>query len=113
MSVLQALQEAAKHLAKSRSTDREAQVATLQESCERMGRFVQAQACLAQDPATAVAICQQLLQEAPQHVVSSGGFAAAAAADTGMPCTAGACCDMHTREAAGVAAKKSTRRPPY
>lgn len=68
--VLQALQEAAKHLGKSRATDREAQVAVLQESCERMSRFAQAQACLAQDPATAVAICQQLLQEAPEHVVS-------------------------------------------
>jgi hypothetical protein len=69
--VLQALQEAAKHLGRSTSTDREAQVAALQESCERMSRFVQAQACLVQDPATAVAICQQLLQEAPEHVVSA------------------------------------------
>lgn len=68
---LQAMQEAAKHLAKSRATDREAQAAALQEASDRISRFVQAQSLLAQDPAAAMALSQQLLQEAPEQLVSA------------------------------------------
>lgn len=68
----QAMQEAGKHLAKSRATDREAQLAVLQESVDRISRFVQAHSLMAQDPAAAVALCQQLLQEAPEQPVSWG-----------------------------------------
>lgn len=68
---LQAMEEAAKHLAKSRTTDREAQVAALQEASDRISRFVQAHSLIDQDPAAAVALCQQLLQEAPEQLVSA------------------------------------------
>jgi hypothetical protein len=68
---LQAMQEAEKHLAKSRTTDREAQVAALQEASDRISRFVQAHSLLDQDPAAAVMLCQQLLQEAPEQLVSA------------------------------------------
>jgi hypothetical protein len=66
----QAMQEAAKHLAKSRATDREAQVAAVQEASDRISRFVQAHSLMVQDPAAAVALCQHLLQEAPEQLVS-------------------------------------------
>lgn len=65
------MQEAAKHLAKGRTTDREAQVAALQEASDRISRFVQAHSLMDQDPAAAVALCQQLLQEAPEQLVSA------------------------------------------
>lgn len=63
------MQEAIKHLAKSRATDREAQLVALQDSTDRISQFVQAQGLLAQDPAAAVTLCQQLLQQAPEQVV--------------------------------------------
>lgn len=63
------MQEAAKHLAKSRATDREEQVAALQEASDRISRFVQAHSLMDQDPAAAVMLCQQLLQEAPEQLV--------------------------------------------
>lgn len=65
----QAMQEASKHLAKSRSPE-SAQLAALQEASDRISRFVQAQGLIVQDPAAAVSLCQQLLQEAPEQVVS-------------------------------------------
>jgi hypothetical protein len=66
----QAMQEAAQHLAKSRATDREAQVAAVQEASDRISRLVQAHSLMVQDPAAAVTLCQQLLQEAPEQLVS-------------------------------------------
>lgn len=92
---LQAMQEAAKHLAKSRATDREAQVAALQEASDRISRFVQANSLMVQDPAAGVTLCQQLLQEAPEQMVrlSYGrphtlgwGSVCAAANTTGAVC---------------------------
>lgn len=68
---MQAMQEAAKHLAKSRATDREDQIAAMQEAANRISRFVQAQGLMAADPAAAVALCQNLLQEAPEQMVSA------------------------------------------
>jgi len=65
-----------KHLAKSRATDREAQLVALQESIDRISQFVQAQGMLAQDPAAAVTLCQQLLQQAPEQVVRACAAAA-------------------------------------
>ncbi|WIA30074.1 hypothetical protein OEZ86_000169 [Tetradesmus obliquus] len=64
---LQALQEAAKHLAKSRVTDREAQMAALDARIQRIQRFCAARDMLPSDPAGAVTICQQLLQELPDQ----------------------------------------------
>jgi hypothetical protein len=71
-SHVQAMQEAAKHLAKSRTADT-AQLAALQEASDRISRFVQAHSLIEQDPAAAVSLCQQLLQEAPEQVVSDRG----------------------------------------
>jgi hypothetical protein len=71
-SHVQAMQEAAKHLAKSRTADT-AQLAALQEASDRISRFVQAHSLIEQDPAAAVSLCQQLLQEAPEQVVSTRG----------------------------------------
>lgn len=67
---LQALQEAAKHLGKSRASDRETQLAVLQAHCDRIHRFTAAQDMLASDPAGAVTILQHLLQEVPEQQVS-------------------------------------------
>jgi hypothetical protein len=66
----QAMQEAAQHLTKSRATDREAQVAAVQEASDRISRLVQAHSLMVQDPAAAVTLCQRLLQEAPEQLVS-------------------------------------------
>jgi hypothetical protein len=66
---LQALQEAAKHLAKSRVTDREAQMEALDARMQRIQRFCAARDMLPSDPAGAVTICQQLLQELPDQQV--------------------------------------------
>lgn len=63
------MQEAAKHLTKCRASDRDAQLAALKGATDRVARFVHAQALMSQDPAAAVVICQQLLQEAPQQQV--------------------------------------------
>lgn len=60
----QALQEAAKHLGRSRAADAQAQQAALAARGARMSRFLDAQRQLAADPAAAVLNCQQLLQEA-------------------------------------------------
>lgn len=67
----QAMQEAAKHLAKGTATDKATQLGALEESSDRIGRFMEAQHLLLQDPAAAVTICQQLLQEAPEQLVRS------------------------------------------
>jgi hypothetical protein len=66
---LQALQEAAKHLAKSRATDREEQMAALDARMQRIQRICAARDMLPSDPAGAVTICQQLLQELPDQQV--------------------------------------------
>ena len=66
------MQEASKHLAKSRSPE-SAQLAALQEASDRISRFVQAHSLIVQDPAAAVSLCQQLLQEVPEQVVSGTG----------------------------------------
>eukprot|EP00879_Flechtneria_rotunda_P011811 GHRR01012338.1.p1 GENE.GHRR01012338.1~~GHRR01012338.1.p1 ORF type:complete len:1377 (+),score=585.08 GHRR01012338.1:1099-5229(+) len=64
---LQALQEAAKHLANSCASDRETQLAALEQHTQRISRFSSACSMLANDPAEAVNICQQLLQEVPNQ----------------------------------------------
>lgn len=57
------MQEAAKHLARSRASDRETQMMLLEQRCDRVSRFTTAQNMLTADPAGAVTILQQLLQE--------------------------------------------------
>jgi intraflagellar transport protein 140 len=71
---VQAMHEAAKHLAKSRAADAQAQLAALQGACGRVERFVRAQqGLLGADPATAVLLCQQLLAELAQQAQQQVG----------------------------------------
>lgn len=63
------MQEATKHLSRSRASDRETQMAVLEQHCERIRRFNSAQDMLAADPAGAVTIFKQLLQEVPEQQV--------------------------------------------
>jgi hypothetical protein len=92
------LQEAAKHLAKSRASDREVQMEALDVRMQRIQRFCAARDMLPSDPAGAVTICQQLLQELPDQqvwIAMTIGFAAAAIA-ANAPLAIDACCRCHT-----------------
>lgn len=60
-------------MSRSRASDRETKIRVLDEHGDRIRRFNAAQDMLAADPAGAVTICQQLLQDTPEQQVGWTG----------------------------------------